>query len=325
MFVHARLTVSLTAFAAFLILIQAARAQNDAWQVHRNTDAMSDQVTSSASRTFTFDRSLRVRATASCASGIVNFAFEVFGAGGDGMDLAWQESDTYSGTTFGFSTQLSRDVHRWVPLRVRVGEGPVLQRNSSSKFSNEAEIVFYDPREVQAAADAQKRNMQAGPGDRRRPASPAEAFNDLGEIFGAMATASLPMLMPMVAAGTFNDLRAVQAFRVELPLADGRAPVVVIAPAAPGLQAFLTGCGGQAATAAFEGVFDGPGMKLIFRNGALVMQRGNEQAPPLPFRRSGNQILVTDTDRVTHAFNITPDGDLLMARGESAMRFARER
>jgi hypothetical protein len=309
-----------------------SQSQGGTWERHRQTDSMSDAASESLTRSFGVGGGGRFQATVSCASGIINFAFDFYAANKSkdhASSLAWLENETYSATTFGFSTQINRDVRRWVPLRVRVGQLAVLSRNSSSKFTNEAEIVFYDPAEVQNQANRRAQyyasaNKQPHGANRE---TPGQILSDLSGVLGDMVTETLPTLLPLTAAGTLDQLVAANQIKVEIPLADGRTPILAFSPDDAALHAFLPGCSPNSSkqAGALEGTFaDGQGHTIIFANGQAFIIANGAKSPPFAYRVSGNQVLMDDPGG-DGQMELTADGGLQVTNGHQVIRFRRVR
>ncbi|WP_158922807.1 hypothetical protein [Acidisphaera sp. S103] len=315
-----------------------SQSQGGTWERHRQTDSMSDAASESLIHSFHVDGGGRFQTTVSCAGGIINFAFDFYAANKSNdhaSSLAWLENETYSATTFGFSTQINRDVRRWVPLRIRVGQFAVVSRNSSSKFTNEAEIVFYDPAEVQNQAN---RRAQYYASANKQPHGAnhenlGQILSDLNGALGDMVTETLPTLLPLTAAGTLDQLVTAHQIKVEIPLADGRTPVVTFSPDDAALHAFLLDCspnsGTQAGTArpggTLEGTFaDGQGHTIIFANGQAFIIANGAKSPPFTYRVSGNHVLMDDPGG-DGQIELTADGGLQVTNGHQVLRFRRVR
>ncbi len=287
---------------------------------------MADTSTSRLIRTYGLTGGGIMEVTVACANGLVNFAFDYHSAHGNSA-LAWQESETYSGTTFGFSTELHRDVKEWVPLRVRLDQQAILERNSSSKYRNEAEIVFYDPAALKRAAANATSTLENSP-----RSAPGSGSPDLGgfvtamnQVVGAMALQALPTLMPMMAAGTLADLRAGRELRVEVPLADGRSPVMVVSPQEAVLAPFLSGCdpdGGPAV--AIAGTFTEPaGRTFAFADGHVSVSFQGRRSPPLPYTVQGRNIDITAPDNTVLTLRVLSPERLRMETGGSSIELTR--
>lgn len=309
--------VAVVSLALSLSIFPVNAHAESAWKTHREVDGMSDIAKVSALRTYSVDGGGKFEVEVSCEIGIVNFAYAYFGGGNGRPSLAWQESDTYSGTTFGFSTNLTHNVNRWVPLRVKLDQQSVQSRNSSSKFENQVEIVFYDPAEVkrQAALHASPSTQNTHSGQQNL----AGLMSGLSEAVQAMQFQALPTLLPLVAAGTISDLMRSTSLRIEIPLADGRNPVVTIAPNDASLQAFLQGCSGVSHGAGqarqsggIEGRYaDGKGASLILQHGRITISEGGQTSPSMPYSVTGSKITITAPNGHNAQLEIKPDGSLV--------------
>jgi hypothetical protein len=261
----------------------------------------------------------RFKISASCDSGIINFAFEYISDRGGKSALAWQESDTYTRTTFGFSTQIVHNVDRWVNLRIRLGDAPPLARESSSKYENEAEIVFYNPDELLRLV---KSHGQTG-----------DENNNSKAIEPILAAERL-VILPSTSGGTIQQFFASEHIRVEIPLADGREPVLEINSTDQSLRSFIGSCRGMEASVpmsfspgrsvSVEGTYaNGRGAVLVLSNGVASFSSHGQKQPSLPYSVNGSTITVIDPNQQPHRLEVQADGSIYSPESPDYPRMTR--
>jgi len=110
-----------------------------------------------------------------------------------------------------------------VNLRVRIDEGNVQGLVSASDYRNQAGVLF-----------TRHALSQVLSGGARSPVSGQDAKDVLGDL--------QEIGMALGAAGTTDDAYHARIIRVELPLANGDAPILVIRPQDPSFRAYASRC-----------------------------------------------------------------------------------
>jgi hypothetical protein len=177
------------------------------WQLHDNTDQMTDKTTREAVSGGTFDDGISLEAHASCDQIGMQFRFDTF----QGRDPA-----PFTQTDEG------------IAMRVRIDDEGVRTAEAKANYTNEAAVDFFDP------ATTRKLIRDSYPGGK-----------DATDILAPVNSARTEMLMDVArkaAPGTLQQLAAANSIRVELSLTDGRAYVVDLNPQNDVLKTIVGQC-----------------------------------------------------------------------------------
>jgi hypothetical protein len=199
-----------------------AAAVASAWQEYDITDKMDARNKSfDAEAKLTADDGEGFDAKAACTPGFVNFTVTDYTKG---AKIEVQQTQNGSDAFF---------------LRTKLDSADVVSAHSDIEFNNEASIFFYDP-------DIAFRSIADGIAGNYGRALNTSGGSDAGNAVAAGAGVFAGMLagpmLQLAAAGTIKDLRAANNLRIEVPMSDGRKPMLTIALRDPALQEFFGRC-----------------------------------------------------------------------------------
>jgi hypothetical protein len=208
----------------------AAESADGQWKLRTTTDQMSGQSRLQAIMAANADSNGRhgtFEVTATCTKKILAFTITYHSA--FDKDLGFQRTQgastvnldpalTLGGTLTVGSTGTVNTPKPQVNLRARIDDGNIQSLVSASDYRNQATVLFTQ----QTSGDALSRAFQ---GD-----------------FQNMVSSLQGMAIALGAAGTTAEAYHANIIRVELPLANGDAPVLVIRPQDPSFRAYASKC-----------------------------------------------------------------------------------
>jgi hypothetical protein len=194
------------------------------WSIRTATDQMTGQSRLQAAMIANADSNGRhghFEVTATCTARILAFTIAYHSA--FDHNLGFQQTQGASMVTLynGIGTMDTPKPH--VNLRARIDEGNVQGLVSVSDYRNQAGVLF-----------TRYTLSQVLSGGARSTASGQDAKDVLGDL--------QEIGMALGAAGTTDDAYHAKIIRVELPLANGDAPVLVIRPQDPSFRAYASRC-----------------------------------------------------------------------------------